>query len=116
MIESLSRGVPLLGWPMAGEQFFNVKFLMEELGVCVEVARGNTCEVKQEDIAEKIKVVMDEREKGKDTRRKAEKMKETIMAATKNEDGWRGSSVKAMDAFLEAALTRKVVENGLQFN
>jgi hypothetical protein len=28
--------------------------LEEEIGVCVEVARGKSCEVKYEDIAEKI--------------------------------------------------------------
>ncbi|MCI79426.1 UDP-glycosyltransferase 92A1-like, partial [Trifolium medium] len=45
---------------MAAEQFFNCKFLEEEIGVCVEVARGKSCEVKHEDIVEKIELVMSE--------------------------------------------------------
>ncbi|MQM22625.1 hypothetical protein Taro_055680 [Colocasia esculenta] len=36
-LESLARGVPLIGWPMAAEQFYNVKILEEEMGVCVLV-------------------------------------------------------------------------------
>lgn len=40
VLESLSRGVPLLGWPLAAEQFYNAKMLVEIAEVCVEVARG----------------------------------------------------------------------------
>jgi UDP:flavonoid glycosyltransferase YjiC (YdhE family) len=38
--EALRYGVPIIGWPMAAEQFYNVKLLEEEIGVCLEVARG----------------------------------------------------------------------------
>jgi hypothetical protein len=54
VLESFSQGLPILGWIIPAEQFFNFKFLEEEIGVCVEVARGKSCEVKYEDIAEKI--------------------------------------------------------------
>jgi hypothetical protein len=40
VLESLSRGVPLLGWPLGAEQFFKAK-LVAEWGVCVGVAQGN---------------------------------------------------------------------------
>lgn len=70
-LEALNHGVPLIGWAMAAEQFFNVKFLEEELGVCVEAARGKTCEIRCEEIKEKIELVMNETEKGKEIRRKA---------------------------------------------
>ncbi|GAV72055.1 UDPGT domain-containing protein [Cephalotus follicularis] len=103
-LEALSRGVLLLGWGMAGEQFFNVKFLEEEVGVCVEVARGKSCEVKHEDIVEKIELVMGDTEKGKEMRRKACKIREMIKNAMKDESGLKGSSVKSLDDFLSSAM------------
>ncbi|KAF2317719.1 hypothetical protein GH714_039657 [Hevea brasiliensis] len=33
VLESLSYGVPLIGWPMAAEQFYNVKLLEEKIGI-----------------------------------------------------------------------------------
>ncbi|KAJ6307308.1 hypothetical protein OIU76_017158 [Salix suchowensis] len=104
MIESLSHGVPVIGWPMEGEQFYNVMLLEEQIGVCVEVARGKSREVRHEDIVKKITVVMDETEKGKEMRKKALEVRDMIMDAVKD---FNGSSVKAMDAFLKAALLRQ---------
>ena len=103
VLESLSHGVPILGWPMAAEQFFNCKFLEEEVGVCVEVARGKSCEVKWEDLAAKIELVMEETEKGVEMRKKAGEIRDMIRNATKDEGGFKGSSVRAMDEFLSAA-------------
>ncbi|WRX34049.1 UDP-glucuronosyl/UDP-glucosyltransferase - like 10 [Theobroma cacao] len=107
VLESLSHGVPLIGWAMAAEQFFNVKFLVEDVGVCVEVARGKTCEVKHEDIAAKIELVMSDCMKGKEMRRKASKVGEMIKNAMKDEKGFKGSSVKEMDDFFNAARTMR---------
>ncbi|KAJ7950445.1 Glycosyltransferase [Quillaja saponaria] len=102
-IEALSHGVPILGWPMAAEQFFNSKFLEEEVGVCVEVARGKMSEVRHEDVKAKIELVMNETEKGKEIRTKACKVKEMIKNTMKNEHGFQGSSVKAMNDFFSVA-------------
>ena len=49
VLEALNHSVLLIGWPMAAEQSFNAKLLEEEMGVCVEVARGKSCEVRHED-------------------------------------------------------------------
>ena len=46
MLESLSQGVSILGWPMATKQFYNLKLLERE----VEVAGGKNFETKCEDI------------------------------------------------------------------
>ncbi|KAG5577428.1 hypothetical protein H5410_057562 [Solanum commersonii] len=70
VLESLENGVPLLGWPIAAEQFYDAKFLEQDVGVCVEVARGNNSQVKHDDILEKIEVVMGINEKGNEIRRK----------------------------------------------
>ncbi|GAY41434.1 hypothetical protein CUMW_059430 [Citrus unshiu] len=87
-LEALSHGVPINGWPLAAEQFYNSNLLGEEVGVCAEVARGMNCAVLKEHIVVKIELVMNETEKGKPMRMK----------------DLEGSSVKAMDGFLSAAL------------
>ena len=107
VIEALSHGVPLMGWPMAGEQFFNSMFLEKEVGVSVEVARGPIREVKHEDIARKIELVMNiETEKGKEMRRKASEMRDMMKDAIRDEEGFKGSSVKVMDEFFDAAFSQ----------
>ncbi|KAF8403868.1 hypothetical protein HHK36_011974 [Tetracentron sinense] len=113
VLESLSNGVPIIGWPIAAEQFYNAKLLDEEIGVCVEVARGNGCEVRHVEIASVIEMVMDENGKGGDMRKKACEIKEMIKDAIREDDeGYKGSSVKAMDEFFNAALSwRKTKRN-----
>ncbi|CAN6693430.1 unnamed protein product [Malus baccata var. baccata] len=112
VIESHVHGVPLLGWPMASEQFFNVKYLVEQVGVCVEVARGKSCEVQKENIVAKLESVMNETEKGKQMRRKASEAKEIIRDAMKDEEGYKGCSTKALEDFLTAAaMSYRVEEN-----
>ncbi|CAK7339286.1 unnamed protein product [Dovyalis caffra] len=112
VIESLSNGVPLLAWPIMAEQHFNAKMLEEEAGVCVQVAEG-LCEVKHEEILEKIELVMNETDKGKDMRRKASEVKEDINNAIRDEEGLKGSSVKALDEFLHAAVVSRRVRQGI---
>ncbi|CAL8998494.1 unnamed protein product [Prunus brigantina] len=102
VMESLIHGVPLIGWPMASEQSFTAKYLVEQVGVCVEVARGRGCEVRHEDIVAKMELVMNETEKGNQMRRKACEAKELLKDAMKDEDGYKGSSIKALEDFLTA--------------
>ncbi|KAK9274401.1 hypothetical protein L1049_019215 [Liquidambar formosana] len=104
VLEALTNGVPIMAWPMGAEQDFNAKMLEEEMGVCVGVARGNGCEVRHEDIVKKIELVMSGTEKGEDMRRKACDVREVSKKAMKDEEGFKGSSVKAMDEFLNSAL------------
>ncbi|XP_047153248.1 uncharacterized protein LOC124824791 [Vigna umbellata] len=87
VLESLSRAVPILGWPTAAEQFYNCKLLEEEVGICVEVARGKSCEVKCHDIGEKIALVMEETKKGIaiSMRKKAGYVRDVTRDAVKDE-------------------------------
>nr|AKA44602.1 UGTPg23 [Panax ginseng] len=103
VLESISGGVPLIGWPMGAEQFYNVKYLEEEVGVCMEVARGTNFEVRSEDIVKKIGIVMGENGKGKEIREKACEVKKMIENGGRDEEGYKGSSVKAMEEFLNVA-------------
>ncbi|XP_057953527.1 UDP-glycosyltransferase 92A1-like [Malania oleifera] len=107
VLEALSQGVPIIGWPMAADQFYNVKLLKEKMGVCVEVARGGASEVRHEDIVEKIEIVMGETEKGKEIRRKAGEARDMIWDAIREQEGCKGSSVKAMDEFFDAAVSMR---------
>ncbi|KAF3434081.1 hypothetical protein FNV43_RR25184 [Rhamnella rubrinervis] len=116
VMEALGQGVPILGWPVAAEQFYNVKLLEEEVGVCVEVARGRSI-VGHEDLAAKIELVMNGTDKGIEMARKACQVKEMIRNAMKDDDGFKGSSVKAMDEFLNAAnLQRTQKQKNIQSN
>ncbi|XXG67915.1 hypothetical protein AAC387_Pa06g1149 [Persea americana] len=103
VLESLSQGIPLMGWAIAADQFYNSKVLEEEVGVCVEIARGNSTEIDKGHVKEVIEMVMGETENGKKMRRKALEVKEMIEAAIREEEGFNGSSVKAMDAFIDTA-------------
>ncbi|XP_010252416.1 PREDICTED: UDP-glycosyltransferase 92A1-like [Nelumbo nucifera] len=100
VLESLRQGVPIIGWPLAAEQFFNSK-LLEEMEVCVEVARANSCEVGHEQIASVIELVMGGTEKGEKIRRKVCAVKEMIEDAVNDGESYKGSSVKAMDGFFD---------------
>lgn len=97
-MESLSQGVPIIGWPMAGEQSYNVKMMVEEMGVCVELARGAAGEVSREEVRRAIEAAMDAKGgKGEELRERAMEVREKIRSAVREGDG---SSVKAMDEFL----------------
>ncbi|KAK4780082.1 hypothetical protein SAY87_016188 [Trapa incisa] len=113
VLEGLSAGLPLLGWPMAAEQFFNSRLLEAELGVSVEVARGKASDIQWQDVRDKIQMVMGETEKGQDMRRRASQVKSIIEGAIEDgeaDGGKRGASLKALDEFLEAAMADREEE------
>lgn len=83
-MESLINGVPVLGWPVGGEQFFNAKVMEEELGVCVEM----------------MEIVMGEPEKGEEMRRKVWKVREMMRTAMEEEEGGKGGSSLELSATL----------------
>lgn len=117
VLESLSNGVPLIGWPIAGDQFNNAKLLAEWTGVCLEVARGVNFEVRHEDIRDKIEMVMgnnnnnnnnniyyNNNNRGKEIRRKACEVREMIKENIRDEENYKGPSIVAMEEFLNLAL------------
>ncbi|KAL0418542.1 UNVERIFIED_CONTAM: UDP-glycosyltransferase 92A1 [Sesamum radiatum] len=104
VLETMKYGVPVIGWSMAADQHYNAKFLVEKAGICVEVARGISFEVMPEDIVDKIEFMMGEG--GEGMRRKACGIKETIKDAMRDEESYRGSSVKNMGEFITAAYTK----------
>ena len=107
ILESLSQGVPIIGWPLGAEQCFNSQMLENEVGVCVEVARGVDSETKHDEIARVIKIVLGKTEKGEEMRKKANQMKKKMEDALRVGEGFEGSSIKVISDFLGTATSIK---------
>jgi UDP:flavonoid glycosyltransferase YjiC (YdhE family) len=101
VLESLTHSVPILGWPLAAEQFYNARMLAEEWGVCAEVARGNleSSAVERSKVAEAVETVMGDTVASAAMRRRVKEVQEVLTSA------WRqdaGSSTTALHEFLRA--------------
>ncbi|PWA13701.1 UDP-glucuronosyl/UDP-glucosyltransferase [Artemisia annua] len=107
VMESLSQGVPLIGWPLAAEQGYNAKMLVEEMGVCLVLARGMHGMIEKEEVRSVIEVVLDKSEdgKGESMRKKATELGEMIRASVEIN---KGSSYKAMDDFMSTILAQTI--------
>uniref|UniRef100_J3LWD9 Glycosyltransferase n=1 Tax=Oryza brachyantha TaxID=4533 RepID=J3LWD9_ORYBR len=102
VLESVTRGVPIIGWPLAGEQFYNAKMLDEEWGVCVEAARGNAegAAVEKGALAAAVETVMGPTAKAAEMRRRAGVIKAIMEAAREEGDG--SSARKALEESFKA--------------
>nr|POE73858.1 crocetin glucosyltransferase 3 [Quercus suber] len=94
------------GWPMAAEQAYNSKMLMEEMGVSVELTRGSQGIIVGKEVKRVIELVFEKEGKGKDMRNKAVEVKKQLRAAVIDETEIKGSSVKAMDDFVRTILSK----------
>ncbi|KAH0676646.1 hypothetical protein KY285_024447 [Solanum tuberosum] len=107
VLESLSQGVPIISWPLAGEQAFNSKMLMEEMGVCVELTKWYSSDVDKEYVKKVVETVLGESGKGKEMKEKANKIGMCIRDAVKEEGDFKGSSAKSLDDFISTLLCRR---------
>ncbi|KAJ0034504.1 hypothetical protein Pint_25651 [Pistacia integerrima] len=112
VMESLSQGVPLIGWPMAAEQSYNSMMLVEEMCVSVELTRG-TLSIEGKEVKRVIELVLSKTGKGEEIRRNAAKIREQMRASVKEEGEEKGSSVKALDEFLRNILSRRQVQQSI---
>ncbi|XP_058073088.1 UDP-glycosyltransferase 92A1-like [Magnolia sinica] len=103
VLESLSQGVPMIGWPLASDQFINSKMMVEEMGVCVEVVRGMEENVVGQKEGRVIGLVMGGTEKGEEMKKKAMAVREMMKAAVKD----HGSSVNTLKDFFRNIDERK---------
>ncbi|KAI6693817.1 hypothetical protein NL676_021527 [Syzygium grande] len=105
MESQLSPGVPIIGWPMGAEKAYNVKMMVEEMGVCVELTRGYESQIDAEIVKPAIELVMEEEGKGGEMNKRANAaMREMREAVKISSDDEKGSSVKAMDEFVRTIL------------
>lgn len=104
VLESLSQGVPIIGWPLAAEQGYNAKMLVEEMGVSVELTRTVESVISKEDVKRVIGIVMDQEGKGKEMKEKANEIAVHMREATIERGEEKGSSLRAMDDFVRTIL------------
>lgn len=92
-LESISRGVPMICWPLFAEQRFNMFLLVNEFKAAIEVKMEGDGFVRREEVERAVRELMGG-DVGMRVRQRARELKEKSMAAL----GEGGSSYKAMDA------------------
>eukprot|EP01018_Ginkgo_biloba_P020570 Gb_19142 [translate_table: standard] len=108
IMESISHGVPIIGWPIASEQFFNSKLIEEEVGVGVEVCRGNDGEISKEKIERFVKMLLDgSDERGIGLRKRALDLKQKASRAV----SCGGSSMTNVDDLIQKLKNQSAMEN-----
>ncbi|GLJ07797.1 hypothetical protein SUGI_0074250 [Cryptomeria japonica] len=95
-LESVNLGIPLIAWPMYGDQPFNSK-LIEDLGAAIPFCQNRYAIPDAERVKEVVRTVLIE-DKGKEMRKSAEKMKEAARKAVEEV----GSSRADLQAFVNA--------------
>ena len=103
VMESFCVGVPIIAWPLAAEQCYNSKMLVEDMGVAVELTRGLQGAVVRKEVKRVIELVMDSKGKAEEMKKKAAEIGEKIRDAMREE----GSSLKAMDDFVSTMLSKR---------
>ncbi|KAK7385858.1 hypothetical protein VNO78_31782 [Psophocarpus tetragonolobus] len=109
VLESLGHGVPMIGWPLAAEQAYNVKMLVEEMGVAVELTRTVETTISGEHVKKVIEIAMDQQGKGREMKEKANEVAAHMREATSEKGEKKGSSVRAMDDLSRIILSPKVL-------
>ena len=89
-LESISAGVAIVAWPMAFDQFFNSRSVIEKLGIGLRICEGYDAVPSSEVVEKTAKAAMTE-EVGKEMRQRALQLKESI-----NGDSSCKSSVKGL--------------------
>lgn len=93
VMEAIGRGVPLLAWPIRGDQFYNAKLVVSHLkvGHIVPTFDGPSEMVKKDDILVGIDRLMADREVHK----------HAVTLCKKFKSGFPTSSIAALDAFVD---------------
>ncbi|KAJ1392079.1 UDP-glycosyltransferase family, conserved site [Sesbania bispinosa] len=88
VIESVSCGVPVVGWPLYAEQRMNAAMLAEEVGIAVRLeVTESTGVVGREELAKAIRKIMDKDDiEGREIRKRVKELKHAAKRAW-SEDG-----------------------------
>lgn len=96
-VEALGLGVPFLGWPVRGDQYFNAKLVVNHLKVGYRVAEDFSEMVKKEYIARGIEKLLGD----EDMKKQALAIRQTF------QNGFPDSSKAALDAFGDFIISQK---------
>lgn len=99
-LEAIGRGVPILTWPIRGDQFYNAKLIVNHLKVGHHLLNNeNDSEetVKKGDIRREIDLLMDD----------GEVYKQAKALRSKFKDGFLGSSLAALKLFVDGLTIQK---------
>ncbi|CAH9070940.1 unnamed protein product [Cuscuta epithymum] len=96
-VESMGRGIPILGWPIRGDQFSNAKLIADHLKVGHILSSGETETVKRDEISSGIEKLMkdEEVEKG------------ALALKSIFEAGFPESSTASFSSFIKLLLSSK---------
>lgn len=100
-VEAIGRGVPLLAWPIRGDQYYNAMWVAKHLKVGHRVAENPSEMVRKDDIREGIEKVMVD----------VEIKKKAGALRGKLENGFPASSEAALDAFGHFISQRRALHN-----
>jgi hypothetical protein len=81
VLESLWFGVPMVPWPLYGEQHLNAFELVAEMGVAVELGMTEDSFVEATELEEAVRGLMGETEKGAKARERAAEVKDACRKA-----------------------------------
>jgi hypothetical protein len=95
ILESVSMGVPMITWPMFGDQPFNSTLLVERLGVAIRICVDMNTVPDEDEVRRAVTMLLAE-EEGKAMRRSAQALRKLAKMAVCKE----GSSYDNLQAFV----------------
>lgn len=107
IVESLSQGVPIIGWPLGAEQPYNSKMMVEDMGVVVELTRGFEGRVVAEEVKRVVNTVLEKEGTGGEMKKKVLEIGQKIRVGMREEEGQEGSSITAMNDFVRSILSMR---------
>jgi UDP:flavonoid glycosyltransferase YjiC (YdhE family) len=88
-MEAIGRGIPILAWPIRGDQDYNAKLIVKHLKVGCMISDDFSQSIKKDDIIKGIESLM----RDEDVKKRA------ALLSAKFKHGFPASSVDSLDAF-----------------
>ncbi|KAJ9171043.1 hypothetical protein P3X46_019094 [Hevea brasiliensis] len=99
-MEAIGLGVPILAWPIRGDQFYNAKLVVNYLKLGYMVSDDLSETVKEDDIVKGIEMLMGDEEMHN---------RAILIKAKLRDDGFPASSEAGLDAFRGFILNQKAI-------